>query len=1104
MFKSARWRSDKNKIKAVFKLQFHATQVSWSGGDTLMISLIPADGARPTSVMNRVKIRDGSCYWEKPVYETMKFIQDPRTGKINERSYNVIFSTGLSKFGVLGEVSIDFADYALATKLSSLSLPLKNTKFEAVLNVTIERVQDSVDQREIGEGETQRDNYKDKSLRAHLSNSDIDEDNKTEKSEEESFNKIISHVVELNENCRASCGSEVTTSSSDTSSEQNTTQVLGMTNINTTKDGNSFLSSLVRSKPDASTGINDERQISQSEWSGGSLPDASTDDSLNSPREALLDERSQDTSEILIEKLKNELAVLARQAELSDLELQTLRKNIVKESKRVQDLSREVISLKEERDSFKEECEKAKMRNKLQYKGGDPRALLEELREELNHEKDLSANLRIQLQKTQESNSELILAVQDLDEMLEEKNKETLDLSNKSVTTKDAKSIWETDSRCSVDLDDDQKSLEKLVMERTDARDADMQERKIIDLCGEVEIYKRERDDLEMQMEQLALDYEILKQENHDISSKLKQSQLQDQLKTQYECSDCAASYSALDGYKIKFESLETELKKQSQEFSDSLLAASNLEKYAKSLEEELEKQAQSFESDLEKLTCSKVEQEQRAIRAEENLRKTRWQNANTAVRLQEEFKRLSEQMDSTFLANEKVATKALTEADKLRTEKNCLEEMLRQAKKEILLVTEHHEAKLLEISRQLESKLNQIEKLQSEVEYKSVEFKNQRKHAEETRKTLSQEIQSLQSEIGRLERLKSFSSKQTEENKILRAELEQMKAAVEDTELLLEKAATERNDLESMAALLKMEGQTLLKDLNKMRSVKDEAKSMTENLRSELGTLRTQYDELKHFSAAEESQKEKFQKQVIQLKGELKKKEDALNYVERKIKDGNGRSPNSEVAKTRNNKNVPVPRGSKEVVTLKEKIKSLEDQLKLKEAALEMSSKTFLVKEEDLHKKIKDLEKSLEILNQNAASFCGYKSQKFKEDGGNLNAEREEAKSRAQNLNTTKFINEEMRDSPALAERNTDNSSDNELKDPVKDSKNCGNVDKLLNEMELLKERNVSMECDLRDMQQRYSEISLKFAEVEGERQQLVMTLRNFKNPNKGWSLFA
>ncbi|KAI3721608.1 hypothetical protein L2E82_32624 [Cichorium intybus] len=38
-------------------------------------------------------------------------------------------------------------------------------------------------------------------------------------------------------------------------------------------------------------------------------------------------------------------------------------------------------------------------------------------------------------------------------------------------------------------------------------------------------------------MEQIALDYEILKQENHDISYKLEQSQLQEQLKMQYECS---------------------------------------------------------------------------------------------------------------------------------------------------------------------------------------------------------------------------------------------------------------------------------------------------------------------------------------------------------------------------------------------------------------------------------------------------------------------------------------------------------------------------------------------------------------------------------------
>ncbi|KAK1352831.1 Early endosome antigen 1-like [Heracleum sosnowskyi] len=924
MFKPARWRSDKNKIKAVFKLEFHATKVSWSGGDTLMISVIPAEGGKPTSILDKVKIQDGSCYWEKPVYETMKVTRNPKTGKINERLYHVIFSTGLSKFGLLGEVSINFADYAVATKLSSLSLPIKNTKFEAVLHVTIERIQDSVGQREFEDGENLKDDPKDQSLRAHLSNSDIDESIKTNDSEEGSFR-------------------------------------------------------------------------------------------------------------------------------------------------------------------------------------GDPRALIEELRQELNHEKDLSANLRIQLQKTRESNTELILAVQDLDEMLEEKNREILDLSNRSATTENSTGIWETNSRSSADLDEDQKALEKLVMEHTNVKDTYMQEQKIIDLCGEVEIYKRERDDLEMQLEQLALDYEIMKQENHDMSNELKQSQLQDQLNMQFDCSECATSYFTIKGLETKIASLENELKEQSKEFSNSLLNISELENQVKGLEEELEKQAQGFEADLENLTHLKVEQEQRAIRAEENLRKTRWQNANTADRLQEEFRRLSEQMASTFNANERLATKALTEANELRLEKTCLDEMLRQAKEEVQSVKEHYEAKLVELSRQLELKLNHVEKLQEEVAYKSTEFKNQRKHAEETQKTLSQKLLLLQSEIGRLDRVNNVSCKQTEENETLRAELEQMKASIRDTEKLLEEGAAERKTLESMAALLKMEAQNSLEELNVTRNAKDETKLMTENLQSELATLKVQYNELKIFSTAEESQKEKYQKQVIQLKGELKKKEDALSIVEKKIKDCNGGAPVSEVAKARNNIHAPSPHASKELVGLKDKIKLLEGKIKLKEVALEKSSNTFLVKEQDLQRKIKDLEKTVEILNQNAASFSGHECPKVHEDSGNLDAGiREAAIYGAQNSTTMKCTTEKMGYPRSLTERNNDIPSNNEIKDSGTDSRDCKNLEMLLNEVVLLKEKNQSMECELRDMQQRYSDISLKFAEVEGERQQLVMTLRNFKNSNKSWSPFT
>lgn len=55
-----------------------------------------------------------------------------------------------------------------------------------------------------------------------------------------------------------------------------------------------------------------------------------------------------------------------------------------------------------------------------------------------------------------------------------------------------------------------------------------------------------------------------------------------------------------------------------------------------------------------------------------------------------------------------------------------------------------------------------------------------------------------------------------------------------------------------------------------------------------------------------------------------------------------------------------------------------------------------------------------------------------------------------------------------------------------------------LLKEVEILKGKNTTMETELKEMEERYSEISLKFAEVEGERQQLVMAVRNLKNGKK------
>ncbi|EYU38362.1 hypothetical protein MIMGU_mgv1a002677mg [Erythranthe guttata] len=494
-----------------------------------------------------------------------------------------------------------------------------------------------------------------------------------------------------------------------------------------------------------------------------------------------LSSTEESSSDVLIVGLKSDLAALSRKAETSELEMQNLRKQIAKESKRGQDLWREIVSLRDERDYLKEEL---KSRTSFRFDGVD----IDELREELSHTKELNSNLRIQLEKTQESNSELILAVRDLDEIVEQKNREL-------------KSDFYDD-------DEEQKALEKLVNGNYEniPKEANLLQRQVVDLLAEIETYKRDRDELEAQLEQLALDYEITKQANHEMSFKLEQSKIQDQLQMENECSSSSSSSekNELDNY---IENLENELERRSKE----------LEAHVKGLEEELEKQALGFEMDIEALTKSKIEQEQRAIRAEETLKKMRWKNANTAERLQEEFRRLSVQMGSTFEANERLAMKALAEANELRLEKIRLEELLRKKSEEILVMRDENEANVAK---------NKI--LLDEMEGKK---------------------------------------------KLVR-EIERTRISIKEMELQVEQGNDERIEIERRVLSARREAEDSYKELDKMRFVLEEKELIIEKMQSEINALRFERDELKHSLSENEKDKDNLRKQVFELTSDLKKRE--------------------------------------------------------------------------------------------------------------------------------------------------------------------------------------------------------------------------------------
>ncbi|KAK9143398.1 hypothetical protein Syun_012798 [Stephania yunnanensis] len=1175
MFKAAIWRNEKNKIKVTFKLQFQATQVPQLGRDTMMVSVVPVEVGKPTVKLEKVLVREGSCCWENAIYETVKFNRELKSGKVNEKIYKFIASNASSKASFLGEATIDLADYIEAIKPLTVSLPLKASNSGAILHVTIQRIQEALDHGDVEENEDVTPRSKERSLWSHFS---TEKNGNSNSKDNEIRHRSTNQNVESDGYLLAQKVPDATSaSSSESSSERNTPRELGLNDDNVDNGAmvlkpHNHVSTPLKTAAKAFAMTYMERQRSNTEWSEDSVPDESPDELPSSSDDSLVKERSPLVSDASVEKLKSEIFALIRQADMSELELQTLRKQIVKESKRGQDLLREVLTLKEERDALKKEFDQfktsaqradhSKISNKMHFENGDSRALLEEIRQELDHEKELNVNLRVQLQKTQESNSELILAVQDLEEMLEQKDKETSSLPGKHVVIEASEDLQEAVPKLETDDDnddEDQRALERIVKEHGQAKETYLLEQKILDLYSEIDVYRRDRDELEMQMEQLALDYEILKQENHDIMSKLEQNNLQEQLKMQYLCSasvaggneletqvetlendlkkkneEFSASLATIDELKTRISSLENDLAKRNEEVSASLdtiheletevdileqalkkrdeefLASSNtihelkaqvgilekdlkkrneevsassdtireletqvdilekdmkkqdeefaaslntiqelemqvdclekglknkseeltaalstiheLENQMMNLEKELEGQEQRFEADLNAVMHAKVEQEKRAIHAEEALRKIKLNNVSTAERLQEEFRRLSVQMASAFDANEKLAFKAVSESNELRLQKSHLEELLNKANEELEYVKEHYELKLKELSGQKEQPKHQAENYET----MSKKLEQQKINEEEMRLAFSKEIQMLKAEVERITKENDRLSVDVEQNGKMRDEMENMKALIDETEMLVLRGHVERDELERKIDSLRKEADNSMEAINNMRYLKDEKEKMVTLLQSE---------------------------------GELQKKGDTITAIEKKLKDSSGRAALSDGNKptSRNiNKSVPPPRGSKEAASLREKIKLLEVQIKQKEAALEKSNNLFLEKEKDLLHKIEELENRMAEINQCGIRYCEDQLEKEEFNDANAMAASEpRADDKAENMLETHTGTVEQLSVTNSVEitQNISEKEDNALIVTPKGI-DQGQDDELQREMDLLRER--------------------------------------------------
>ncbi|GMH01477.1 hypothetical protein Nepgr_003316 [Nepenthes gracilis] len=256
------------------------------GGKALVLSVIPATNGKPTAIIEKSTIRDGCCYWENPVYETVKFVQDAKTGKFHDRIYNFIITTGSPTSSLVGEASVNIVVYVNTTSAAIVSFPFKSSISEGVLHVSIQRVQENDCQRDLDESKVENTESGNKTLKRYFSNGDAEEGTKTNSTEDEPLRKTMSG---LNGNSRASSGSDITLSNSGSSSGLNTPRELAVKNNDTMNASNYQVQHRV-----------------QWEWSLNTADDSTRDDTTNSSRDAFVIGRSQlalDNSVLCVDRL---------------------------------------------------------------------------------------------------------------------------------------------------------------------------------------------------------------------------------------------------------------------------------------------------------------------------------------------------------------------------------------------------------------------------------------------------------------------------------------------------------------------------------------------------------------------------------------------------------------------------------------------------------------------------------------------------------------------------------------------------------------------------------------------------------------------------------
>ncbi|XP_071729115.1 uncharacterized protein [Rutidosis leptorrhynchoides] len=422
---SVDFKSPQDKLDFKFS-SLQALQVP-EGWDKLTLSLISVETDKTVNKTGKASVWNGNCRWTESLSESIYISNGDDSKELHQCLYKFIISKASTRSGILGEVTVNLSNYFSSETSLPIALPLKKCDHGTILQVAIQCL-------------TPRPNLRWKNT------SSLAED-------------IISDYSDLDNMSNASDSTNTKNLESSTSNSiMDTSHTRGLgsreTSSSTVRSHHSFDSNDSFGRESPSTNLSEV----SSDLIG--IPESSVYDSPRSTRSPLnsgknLLNRRQDSGKVshnvpasplrtfnssefgldadptTPEDVRAEARMWERNARKLKVDLDLSRNETINQTKNLENVTMELSALQKECNSLKDEIKLLKVQlgeselkkqdaDNLKVQVQDKNDIQAELEEEIRFQKDLNNNLSLQLNKTQESNLELVSVLQELEENIEQ------------------------------------------------------------------------------------------------------------------------------------------------------------------------------------------------------------------------------------------------------------------------------------------------------------------------------------------------------------------------------------------------------------------------------------------------------------------------------------------------------------------------------------------------------------------------------------------------------------------------------------------------------------------------------------------------------------